>query len=242
MEKKINTIERIIPYQENSAEVTGQTTLALHLQRYEFAAKYANPGRILDIACGVGYGTSILAEKGKNIVEAIGVDISKDAIKYATGYYANQQVYFQEHDAMTFTDKKGFDSIVSIETLEHLPDPNSLVKHLHELLRPGGIFIASVPITPSIDANPYHLHDFSERSFRNMMKKYALQEVACLRQIQPYPIFKTLKREESRMTDLRQNLISYYFQHPMAAVKRFWATLRYGFTNRYLTIAWQKKF
>ena len=241
MDAAINTIERIIPEQVNPSDITGKATLDLHLKRYQFAAKYAKHGRILDIACGVGYGTYFLTENGKDIVQAVGVDISGDAIEYAKSNYANQRIIFQEHDAMTFTDEKGFDFIVSVETLEHIPDPNNLVKRLYGMLRLGGIIIASVPTTPSIDVNPYHLHDFTEHSFRRMMKKYALREVSCFHQIQPYPIIKTLKREESRMKDMRQNLLSYYSKHPNAAMKRILATLRYGFTNRYITIAWQKQ-
>jgi 2-polyprenyl-3-methyl-5-hydroxy-6-metoxy-1,4-benzoquinol methylase len=242
MEKTTGSIERITPHMVDPSDVTGQVALELHLQRYEFAAEYVQPGRILDIACGVGYGTHLLAEKRKDIVECIGVDVSKAAVEYAMQYYVHPRIHFQEHDAMTFTDEKGFDSIVSVETLEHVPEPGILLKHLHGLLRSGGILIASVPTTPSTDVNPYHLHDFTQRSLRNMGNKHGLKEIACLQQIQPYPLMKALKREESRMTDLRHNLMSYYFKHPMAGVKRLWSTLRYGFTNRYLTIAWQKAY
>jgi len=172
--KPINTIERIIPNMVNADDITGQATLELHLQRYEFVAKYVTPGRLLDIACGVGYGTYLLVEKRQDIVEAIGVDISQEAIEYAIQYYASQRIHFQQHDAMTFADEKGFDSIVSVETLEHVPEPAILIKHLSELLRDRGIFIASVPTTPSVDVNPYHLHDFTERSFRKMVTMYGL--------------------------------------------------------------------
>ncbi len=236
----MSTIERLVFDQVAPDDVTGQATLELHLQRYKFAAKHIKPGRLLDIACGVGYGTHLMAKKVDDMVESIGVDLSQEAIEYARQHYASRRVQFQQHDAMTFTDK-GFDSIVSIETLEHVPDPIGLIKQLVELLRPRGVFIASVPITPSVDANPYHLHDFTERSFQRMVTVHGLKELACLRQVQPYPLVKTLKREESRMKDMRQHLILYYINHPWALVKRLRSTLRYGFTNRYLTIVWQKK-
>src|SRR5262249_52472525 len=141
---------------------------------------------------------------------------------------------------MTLTDEKGFDSIVSVETLEHVPDPSGLITTLVGLIRPGGVFIASVPTTPSVDVNPYHLHDFTERSFRRMVTRHGLRELACLRQVQPYPLMRTLKRSESRMKDMRQGLVSYYLRHPWALTKRLWSTLRYGFTNRYLTVVWQR--
>ncbi len=240
MEKKVSTIERLILDQIAPDDVTGQESLNLHLQRYEFAAKHIRSGRLLDIACGVGYGTHLMANAVNDVIEAIGVDISQEAVEYAKQHYASRRIQFQQHDAMTFTDK-GFDSIVSIETIEHVPDPIGLIKQLVGLMQPNGVLITSVPTTPSVDANPYHLHDFTERSFRSMLSVHGLRELACLRQVQPYPFMKTVKREESRMEDMRQNLLSYYLNHPWALAKRLWSTIRYGFTNRYLTIVWQKK-
>jgi len=237
---KVSTIERLIPNQVAHDNVTGQATLKLHLQRYEFAAEHLKPVRLLDIACGVGYGTHLMAEEASGIVEAIGVDLSQKTVEYARQHYANERIQFQQHDAMTFADERGFDSIVSVETLEHILDPIGLIHHLVRLLRSDGVFIASVPTTPSVDVNPYHLHDFTERSFRSMVTVHGLRELACLRQIQPYPLIRTLKREESRMKDMRQGLLSYYLRHPWALAKRIWSTQRYGFTNRYLTVVWQK--
>jgi 2-polyprenyl-3-methyl-5-hydroxy-6-metoxy-1,4-benzoquinol methylase len=240
MKMQVSTIERLVPDQVAPDDITGQATLKLHRQRYEFAAEHLKPGRLLDIACGVGYGTHLMAEKASSIVEAIGVDLSREAVEYAKKYYASRRIQFQQHDAMTFADERGFDSIVSVETVEHMPDPIGLINHLVGLIRSGGVFIASVPTTPSVDVNPYHLHDFTERSFRSMVTVHGLRELACLRQVQPYPLIRTLKREESRMKDMRQRLMAYYLRHPWALTKRLWATQRYGFTNRYLTVVWQK--
>ncbi|MCJ7694026.1 MAG: class I SAM-dependent methyltransferase [Anaerolineaceae bacterium] len=235
-----NSIERIIPEQAISDDITGQSSLKLHIERYEFALKHLRPGRLLDIACGVGYGTLLLVEKSNKTTIAIGVDLSRDAISYANTHYAHEKIIFREHDAMTFSDEEGFDSIVSLETLEHVTDPFILISQLENLLHPGGVIIASVPTTPSMDVIPYHLHDFTEHSYRKMMTIHGLKEIYCLRQIQSFKPDQILKREESRMKDLRTDLLKYYFKKPMALVKRLWSTIRYGFTNRYLTVVWQK--
>ena len=142
---------------------------------------------------------------------------------------------------MSYRDGNGFDSIVSLETFEHMPDPDGLLGHLLTLLLPGGVIIASAPTTPSADINPFHLHDFTERSFRSLFQRRGLKEVNSLRQVQPYPIIRTLRRQESRMKDMRENLMSYYVTHPAALAKRLLATLRYGFSNRYLTVVFEKK-
>jgi hypothetical protein len=71
------------------------------------------------------------------------------------------------------------------------------------LLIPNGVFIGSVPTTPSVDANPRHLHDSRERSFRRMVERHGLQEIDCLRQVQPFRLMSVLKRRESRARDVR---------------------------------------
>ena len=62
-------------------------------------------------------------------------------------------------------------------------------------------------------------------------------EVDVLRQIQPVSLLSVLRRIETRMGDLRPNLPGYYARHPGALLRRIGATLRYGFSNRYLTVA-----
>ena len=107
-------------------------------------------------------------------------------------------------------------------------------------LRPAGVLIASVPTTPSVDVNPHHLHDFTERSFRRMIRGHPLCERAHLLQVQAVSPAAVLRRSEERLSDSRPHLLRYYARHPEASIKRAWATLRYGFANRYLTIAWQR--
>ena len=235
-----STIERLIPGDITPDDVTGQATLQLHLERYEFAARYIASGRLLDIACGVGYGTSLLVERVPELNEALGVDIDPDAVAYARQHFGSERTRFIVHDAMTFADSAGFDAVVSVETLEHVPDPDRLVHQLLGLLRPGGVFVASVPTTPSIDVNPYHRTDFTEASFRKLVGRQGLTETGHLRQVQPYPLLRVLRRIEPRMQDMRSSLVAYYLRHPPALGRRLLATLRYGFSNRYLTVAWRR--
>lgn len=144
---------------------------------------------ILDISCGVGYGTSLLAEseqgRKSKIVE---VDISEEAIKYAVRRYSHPNVEFITADATTFSYGKKFDTIVSLETVEHIHNPTSFLSHLVGLLAPGGRIITLVPVTPSVDANPHHITDFSSRSFRGMFRRLNVEEIAHLTQVQPYSL------------------------------------------------------
>jgi SAM-dependent methyltransferase len=233
-----DTLERLVPDALSDTDATGHATLELHLQRYEFAAMHARPGRALDMACGVGYGSRLLADHAR--LEVLGVDLDPAAIAYATKRYADPRVRFECRDAQAFRDPDGFDTVVSLETIEHVPDPARLIERLVAAVRPGGVLVASVPTTPSVDVNPHHLHDFTEKSFAALLAPHRLTELARMHQVQRYAPVAILRRREARTADLRPNLLAYYARHPRAAIKRAVATARYGFSNRYVTIAWRR--
>ena len=233
------SLERLVPDELRPGDVTGEEALRISLERYGFAARYARPGRLLDVACGVGYGTRFLADHAERLTAALGVELCEDAVAYANEHYANDYTAFLACDAMRFEDAEGFDTIVSIETIEHLPDPEVFVERLVGLLRPGGHLVGSVPITPSVDANPHHLHDFSERSFRHLVGRHGLEPLDDLIQEQPFGLRAVLTRSEARLESMRRNLPAWYLRHPSALLRRVISTLRYGFVNRYLTVAWR---
>ena len=235
-----DSLERLVPDELRARDVTGGDSLELHMERYAFAAEQAGPGRLLDIACGVGYGTHLLAERVASASEVVGVDLSAKAIEYARERYANSRIRYVECDAMTFDAPGGFDTVVSLETAEHMPEPRRFLRRLAGLLRPAGTLIASVPTTPSVDINPHHLHDFDERSFRALVDGLSLTEVASLRQVQPVSLGDVLSRSEQRLAHRRPNLLEWYARHPGALVDRVRSTLRYGFANHYLTLVWRK--
>jgi SAM-dependent methyltransferase len=239
VELDADSLERLVPDELAPGDLTGGEALRISIERYEFAARHLRPGRLLDLACGVGYGTRLLADRGAPGVEALGVDLSPAAIAYASRRYAGPRIGFASSDALEFSDPQGFDTIVSIETIEHLPAPEAFVAHLVRLLRPGGILVASVPTTPSVDANPHHLHDFSERSFRRLLAPHRLVERDALVQDQPFAPAAILARREPRLRRVRRGLPSWYARHPDALLRRIAATLRHGFKNRYLTVVWQ---
>jgi SAM-dependent methyltransferase len=233
------SLERLVPDALRPGDATGEEALRISLDRYEFAARYARSGRLLDVACGVGYGTRFLTDRAEQLTAALGVELCKDAVAYANDRYANDRTGFLACDAMQFEDAEGFDTIVSIETIEHLPDPEGFVERLVGLLRPGGHLVGSVPITPSVDANPHHLHDFSDRSFRRLVGRHGLEVLDDLVQDQPFGLRAVMTRSEARLESVRQNLPAWYLRHPGALLRRLGSTLRHGFVNRYLTVAWR---
>lgn len=239
MQLDASSLERLVPDELMPDDVTGEEALRISLERYAFAGRHARGGRLLDIACGVGYGTRFLTDRVSELTNALGVDLSEPAILYAKERYADERTSFLACDAMRFQDADGFDTIVSIETIEHLPNPQGFVDQIVGLLRPGSILIGSVPITPSVDANPHHLHDFTDRSFRRLFTRHGLEAVDELLQDQPFGLRAVVTRSEQRLQSVRKNLPAWYLRHPGALVRRLATTLRHGFVNRYLTVAWR---
>ncbi|MEO5800458.1 MAG: class I SAM-dependent methyltransferase [Gemmatimonadales bacterium] len=233
------TLERIVPDALEADSATGRATLELHLARYHFAVQQLRGGRVLDLACGVGYGSAVLAQ-APGVSMVVGGDISLAALRHARRHYADPAVRLGCGSYADWLRPASFDGIVSLETIEHVPDPALLLQQFARALRPGGILVASVPVTPSVDANPHHLTDFTPASFRSLCQGAGFVEVASMEQVQPYSPIRIVTRQEERVQDMRQGLLKYYAAHPGAAIRRVLATLRYGFTNRYLTVAWAK--
>ena len=232
------SLERIVPKRmDNSCPIESES-LQLHIERYEFAIKNAVSGRILDIACGVGYGSRLLADSHKKDSQIIGIDNSKDAISYANQHYAGSNIEFIQADALSYSDRDGFDSIVTLETIEHLEEPQKFIEKLIRLLRPGGVLIASVPITPSTDGNPHHLHDFTAASFRSMMNDPSLKELDSFEQVQPFRLKGT--KRVGRLQDKKDSFIKHYAKNPRSLARRLKSLIFDGLNNKYLTIVLKK--
>lgn len=156
--------ERIIP------DETSPGILALHLKRYAFARAYADGLEVLDAGCGVGYGTSYLAEKAAHVT---GIDVDPRSLAYAEHRYAAANVDFRQMDLATLTFPSGsFDVVVSFETLEHVPEPESAVREAARVLREGGVYIASTPrvdVTDRSPDNPFHSVEYAPEDFAKLL-------------------------------------------------------------------------
>ncbi|QYO67362.1 class I SAM-dependent methyltransferase [Leptolyngbya sp. 7M] len=159
--------ERLVP-EQLADDPTSQAMLNIHLRRYETAARYVKDKRVLDIACGTGYGSKMLKQSGA--AEVIGVDIAADTVEYAKHHYATPGVEFICADAEQF-EAEPFDVIISFETIEHVPHPDRFLARIHSLLKPDGYFLLSVPLGETRHIDPYHLHAFSQDDMFNLFEQ-----------------------------------------------------------------------
>ena len=116
-----------------------------HWHRYHFAARWAEGREVLDVACGEGYGTALLAGRGAKRVT--GVDLAPAAIAHARKTYGSlTNVQFIEASCtkMPLPDAS-FDLVVSFETLEHIEAQREFVEEVARVLKPDGVFLLSCP-------------------------------------------------------------------------------------------------
>ena len=128
-----------------------------HIERYRFACTHAAGKRVLDIACGAGYGTKLLVRSGA--AHADGVDISPDHVAYANEHYGGPGVRFHQGDITTFRSENPYDLIVCFETIEHVADFRAALSNLFALLRPGGTLLVSSPNRPITSPKARTLRD-----------------------------------------------------------------------------------
>ena len=154
-----------------------------HIVRYALAAEWVRPGdRVLDCACGLGYGSALLSARSAGR-QFIAVDIDEKAITYARDHFAERYgvEYVQSPgEQLGFVADQSIDTIVSFETIEHVPDYMQLLREFARVLKPDGRLIASVPNLwvdeTGEDPNPHHFHAFDYRKISEAIGQHFIVE------------------------------------------------------------------
>lgn len=145
-----------------------------HWHRYAFALPLSRGRRVLDAACGEGYGSDLLAREAASV---LGVDISEDSIRHARERYGREGgARFQCADvtALEALPAASFDLITSFETLEHLAAQERMLDGFARLLAPGGVLLLSTPDRRSYSdqtgfRNEHHVRELYREEFEALL-------------------------------------------------------------------------
>ena len=134
-----------------------------HCHRYAFARRFVAGRRVLDAACGEGYGAALLAGVAQSVV---GIDIEPRVVAEASAHYAlRSNLRFETSSVTKLPLANGsVDVVVSFETIEHVQacDQPQMLAEFARVLAPDGLLILSSPNRPEYSdarnyANPFHL-------------------------------------------------------------------------------------
>ena len=159
-----------------------------HWHRYFYAQPFVRGKDVLDIACGSGYGSALLAESAASVT---GVDIDPETIAYCQSVYVRDNLRFLcgSVSSIPVEGEAAFDVIVCFETIEHVeaPDQAAFLREAKRLLRPGGLLLISTPDVIAYNnrreryKNEFHRHEFGRAEFLDFLRG-AFRNVDCISQ------------------------------------------------------------
>ncbi len=134
---------------------------------YEFALPLIKGKTVLDVGCGLAYGTALMAESAASIV---GVDYDQSVVDDNTRQYsAIKNLSFQRVTVppLPFADES-FEVITSFQFIEHIHPRKEYLKECIRVLKPGGKLYVTTPNTKrSLARNPFHIHEYTFEEMRN---------------------------------------------------------------------------
>jgi len=221
--------EQVIPEVMDSSSEIQRLTLEVHFERYHMAHDWlagrfqGRRIRLLDLACGTGYGSNILSGIGR----VLGVDIDEKAVAYAKRRYKNVNTSFRTGNAddHSFLESLGeFDAVVSFATIEHLEDHYAYLRWVRSVLRPGGVFVVSFPSTFTRDwAAPHHKRDISRSAARRLFQNCGFKVMKKFYQIDRVGLHHIIREartnKEMSKPPLRQ-WAAYYLRRPDHLLRR----------------------
>jgi SAM-dependent methyltransferase len=165
-------------------ELTGERTLPdvpeenywfrRHLIVYEWIATRVAGSRVIDMACGEGYGSDVLARRA---AQAIGVDANPQAHEHARLRYTRANLRFERELIDRFSEPA--DAVVFLQTIEHLNEPGAALDHFAGLVGERGAVYVSTPnvrtLAPagaSRSGNPWHVHEYTRDEFERLCREH----------------------------------------------------------------------
>jgi SAM-dependent methyltransferase len=165
-------------------ELTGERTLPdvpaenywfrRHLAVYEWIGARVASLRVIDLACGEGYGADVLSRSAASVV---GVDANPEAYEHARLRYVRQNLRFERGLVETYGEDGSCDAVVFLQTIEHVQNPAAVLAHLAAMLSRAGVAYVSTPnvltLAPSgavKSDNPWHVREYRAGEFEHLCR------------------------------------------------------------------------
>ena len=148
-----------------------------HLVVYAWIAARIGGLRVVDMACGEGYGSDVLAAAGAR--EVVGVDANPEAFEHARLRYVRENLRFVRTMVETFDEP--CDGLVFLQTIEHVRDPGGALARFRELVAgsPHAVVFVSTPNVLTLappgaerSGNPWHLHEYRPEEFAALCRAH----------------------------------------------------------------------
>jgi SAM-dependent methyltransferase len=148
-----------------------------HLVVYEWIARRAGGMRVVDMACGEGYGSNVLAGTAKSVV---GVDANPEAHEHARLRYPRPNLRFERDVVESFAEP--CDAVVFLQTIEHVQDPGAILEHFKSMLAASAGGAVAYVSTPNLltlappgaekSENPWHVKEYRADEFRALCEEH----------------------------------------------------------------------
>jgi glycosyltransferase involved in cell wall biosynthesis/SAM-dependent methyltransferase len=163
------TGERLVPGAANCEPTFAAKMYHEHLARYRFAAQLVRGRRVLDVGCGVGYGSAALADAGA--AEVVAFDVSADAVEHARSQFARATVDYRVASAEDF-DFGTFDVVTCFELIEHVEDQDAVLERIgHALAASGTAFVSTPRPQGEHPRSLFHVHELDFDAFRALLER-----------------------------------------------------------------------
>lgn len=134
-----------------------------HVAAYGLCADLLPPGRVLDLGCGIGHSFELLAPR-----ESVGVDVDAGSLRGQ-----RRETHVADMRDLPFPDRS-FASVLSVQSIEHVPDPERAVAEAARVLEPEGtaVFVTPNRLTfgrPEEIIDPYHHVEFDPGQLRALL-------------------------------------------------------------------------
>ena len=149
-----------------------------HLVVYEWIAARVGGRRVVDLACGEGYGSKVLS---RTAVSVVGVDANPEAFEHARLKYTSGSLTFERDmiERWTPSPPTDVDCVVFLQTIEHVQDPDAVLEHIRELVGPRGVAYVSTPNLLTLapegaekSSNPWHIKEYRHEEFRALCERH----------------------------------------------------------------------